>query len=529
VAIDTETPRSPGWWLVQLDAKLRARREGEPLAYGSSTSAAGGSLSLGRPAPWSARALSDGVWANRPGIDLLADYLRGEPPLPTISAGWATAVRPYVRLSRTNFAELVTSAVLDRMIPLGWATAVEDDRDGDQMAARIAAVNDLASTFPEALEHMLALADGYMAVGRHPRRAEPLITAQDPRGCITAEDSATGDPLASLIMSTDEWTGDALAHVHLYDGVDGAGTQTWVARRKAGAMVANWEWDERLSGPTPGFTVVRFKNRGGVGDYERHLDLLDRINDQVFRRIVIALYQAFRQRAAKGLPRHDDQGDEIDYKDVFQADPGAFWDLPEGVEMWESGVVDLTGLLQAIKSDAIMLAAVTATSLHYITPDAASGSAEGASTMRERMIYRTEDRRRRTEAPTARMWAAAFRLMGETARADALRIRTLWQPAERYSLSERAQANAQAKAGDVPWAARMTDIMGYAPADLPRLESMRGADLLFAPLETPTAPNQPGATPATGQQWPQVPAQGADAAGNAPAQGAAAPVPQNAA
>lgn len=478
--IDTKTPRSPGWWLSHLEAKLRIKREGEPLPYGSSTTPSPG-LRLGQPSrAWAARATSDGAWGHRPGIDLLADYLRGEPPLPAMSAAWREAVRPYVRLSRTNFAELVVSAVLDRMIPLGWATAVEDDRDGDQVADRVAKINDFASVFPEALEHMLSVGEGYLAVGAHPSRPEPLITAQDPRGCILAEDSMTGDPLASLILSADEWTGDTLAHVHLYDPARPGQSDTFVARRTG---AGEWSWDEDLGGPTPGFAVVRIRNRAGIGDYERHLDLLDRINDQVFRRIVIALYQAHRQRAAKNLPRYDDRGQEIDYTDMFAADPGSLWDLPEGVEMWESGVVDMAGIRSAVKDDVIALAAVTATSLHYITPDAAAGSAEGASTMRERMVYRTEDRRRRTEAPVARLFAAAFRILGDEQRAQALSIRTLWQPAERYSLSERAQANAQAKAGDLPWAARMTDVLGYSPADLPRLEAMRGADTLFAPLD----------------------------------------------
>jgi hypothetical protein len=518
VPIDTETPRSPGWWLEKLSGKIAARRQGEPLAYSSQTPLRGG-LKLGAPMPWSARATSQAAWGFRPGIDLLADYLRGEPPLPTISDGWAEAVRPYVRLSRTNYADLVISAPLDRMIPLGWATAVEDDRDGDQLADRIARVNDFVAKFPETIEKMLSLGVGYMAAGRHPRREEPVLTNQDPRGCYLASDPLTDDPIASLILSVDEWSGDELAHVHLYapDGV----TDVWVARRDSQA--GEWAWDAKLSGPAPGFTVVEFRNRDGVGDYERHLDLLDRINDQVFRRIAIALYQAFRQRAAKNLPSHDAvTGEEIDYRQVFSADPGALWDLPEGVEMWESGVVDLTGVRMAVKDDVISLAAVTGTSLHYLTPDAAAGSAEGASTMRERMVYRTEDRRRRTDAPISKLFSAAFRLMGEDKRADALAIRTLWQPAERYSVGERASAASQAKAAGLPWAAIMTDVFSYPPSELPRLEQMRGADLLFTEPAVPATPQNAPAQPAQRPSAAQQPASGQPGA-ERPAQ------PQNAA
>jgi hypothetical protein len=264
--------------------------------------------------------------------------------------------------------------------------------------------------------------------------------------------------------------------------------------------------------------VVRFKNRRGVGEYEPHLDLLDRIDNEVFRRIGISAYQAFRQRAAIGLPNEDEDGNEIDYAEIFTADPGAMWQLPEGASMWESGTVDLTGLRMAIKDDIIAFAAVTKTPLHYLTPDAAAGSAEGASMMREGLVYRVEDRRRRFEGPLAQVMALCFRLMGDAARADALAIRTLWQPAERFSLSEKASAAAQAVT-TLPNEAILTDVWQYAPSDLPRLKAARAEDLLFAPLEAaanaPVAPARGPVASASGQ--PNVPAS-SGAGGTAAAQ-----------
>jgi hypothetical protein len=56
------------------------------------------------------------------------------------------------------------------------------------------------------------------------------------------------------------------------------------------------------------------------------------------------------------------------------------------------GQVDLGPVRQAIRDDVQDLAAVTRTPLFYLTPDAANGSAEGASLAREGLVFKTEDR-----------------------------------------------------------------------------------------------------------------------------------------
>jgi hypothetical protein len=174
--------------------------------------------------------------------------------------------------------------------------------------------------------------------------------------------------------------------------------------------------------------------------------------------------------------------------------------------MWESGTVDLTGLRMAIKDDIIAFAAVTKTPLHYLTPDAAAGSAEGASMMREGLVYRVEDRRRRFEGPLAQVMALCFRLMGDSARADALAIRTLWQPAERFS-PQREGVGGGSGGHDVAERGDPDGCVAVRAVDLPRLKAARAEDLLFAPLEAaanaPAAPARGPVASASGQ--PNVP------------------------
>jgi hypothetical protein len=490
VPIDTDQRGAPGWWLRVLSRRLEDRRSGRGWTRDQ----------VGRR-------------DRRPGLDLLQSYLDGDPPLPHVAEGWREALRPFVRQARMNYAELVVEACRERMVPLGFATAADDDRSGDEVAAQVAAANELDLRTADAFEHMLTLGDGYMIVGKEAGSADdapPLITAEDPREVVTAEDPATGRTLAAVKRIRDEWAGGDVAYVYTPGRVDVA------TRRGAEADVSGpgefaggqWEWDPARSGALPpGFDdlvpVFRFRNRRGVGEYEPHLDVLDRINDTIFERVATAKYQAFRQRVAIGLPMeypdgHPKAGQPIDWSAAFLADPGAFWAMPPDVTMWEGNSIDLGPIRLAVKDDVQGLAAVTRTPLYFVTPDAANGSAEGASTQREGLVYRVKDRRRRADSGLARVMATSFRMMGDTQRADALRVRVLWETAEQHSLTERMSAAAQATAAGLPAESVYTDVMGYAPDDLPRLQRERRRDGLYAALLPAPPPARPG-PPAAGR------------------------------
>ena len=58
--------------------------------------------------------LSDAVQRQgRPGLTLLDDYFRGEPPLPWCADGWRDGVLAYLRMSRLNVAELPIGSAVD--------------------------------------------------------------------------------------------------------------------------------------------------------------------------------------------------------------------------------------------------------------------------------------------------------------------------------------------------------------------------------------------------------------------------------
>lgn len=463
--IDTEQPQSPGWWLKILARQLQARRIGRDGAT-----------------RWSRQEVTSSKV--RPGIDLLDDYWRGDPPLrEDIHSGWEPSFRQFVRMGRLNVADLLITSRSARLQLRDFKTAAteantEDQYGGDETARDLAEATDLATVARDTHETMFALADSYVIVtppDLDRGRDHPIATSETPQQVITAHDEATGETLAALKMFRDDWDGSDLAYLFLPGFVHRA--------KKPGAssisdsafrMSRSWDWDGDPQ-PVPGgvrIPVFRFKNRNGVGEFERHLDTLDRINDKIFNEWWIGKIQAFRQRAVKNLPDVDEEGFEIDYTGMFTSSPDAMWQVPDGVEFWESATVDLGPVVNSIQKDLERLAAVSSTPLHMITPDAAEGSAEGASTMKEAHIDLIQDRMDRVKRSWAGVMGAMFAFNGDDDLANPRTIKPLFGPAERHSLTERANAAAQAK-DNLPQEAIWLDIWQYPPSEIARLRDQQ--------------------------------------------------------
>jgi hypothetical protein len=439
--IDTQTPQSPGWWLKRLHTQLLDRR---------------------------------------PRFDLLHSYVEGTNGIP-ITATKATrqAYQRLMRMARTNFAELVIEAPRERINVTGFRAGGDSDALGDRDAWRIWQGNDLDADSMLVHRAALTLGESYAIVGGPDEETGvPVITPEDPRQVIAEYDPARRrKAIAGLKVFADG--GVEYAYLYLPGYVVRAARDA--APIGASSSSAAWEWDTGPQPlPQPVVPVVRFSPKPGpaCGEFEPHLGILDRINFTVLSRMEVATLQAFRQRAVKGVPLTDQSGAAINYDDIFAADPGALWLLPETAEMWESGQVDLNPIRQAIRDDVQDLAAVTRTPLFYLTPDATNGSAEGASLAREGLVFKTKDRLVQFGESWERVMSLAFMFSGAGAAAD---MEVLWAPPERYSLAERYDAAAKANAAGVPWRTVMTDILQFSPQQVERMEAERALDQLLSP------------------------------------------------
>src|SRR5699024_852836 len=163
-------------------------------------------------------------------------------------------------------------------------------------------------------------------------------------------------------------------------------------------------------------------------------DIIDRVNAGVLERRVTSALQAFRQRAMTGgLPEKDADGNDIDWAAVFEPAPGALWDIPSGIEIWESESTGIRPMLDAVKDDLRQWSAVTRTSWTKLIPDSAHQSATGAAAVKEGAILKAKDRLKVADVAASAAVSIALQMQGiETD--DTIRI--TWEPPDHVSLSE---------------------------------------------------------------------------------------------
>lgn len=445
--IDTDTLASPGWWLNRLLTKLAERK---------------------------------------PRYDLLDSYFRGDQAIPIhASKAVRQSYRQLMAMARTNFAELAVEAIRERTTPVGFRTGASGDEFGDAEAWRIWQANSLDADSAIVHRTCYALGDAYVIVGGvDPEIKAPLISPEDPRQVIVESDPRRRRrSLAALKLFRDDVFGVTRAYVYLPGEVWQATTTT---ENPDGH--ADWNWVSDIPIPLPAkiVPVVRFANRVDMfgcssSEFERHLAILDRINYTILSRIEVATIQAFRQRAVKGVPDKDEDGNDVDYDDIFAADPGALWIMPQTAELWESGQVDLGPIRQAIRDDVQDFAAVTRTPLFYLTPEANNGSAEGASLAREGLVFKTEDRLVSLGEDWEQVESYAFLFAGDTQRAALPDLEIIWAPAERFTLAARADAASKAQMAGVPWRTIMSDIWQFSPQQIARMEAERATEALLSP------------------------------------------------
>lgn len=430
-------------------------------------------------------------------LTLLHNYRVGKAPLPRGAENAREAFESFSAMARTNFADLIASALGERISLAGFQSQTDNDITGDPELGSLMRRAGLDVISGDVTKRMLTQSVGYVIVGDIDEETDAaVVTDEDPLFCIGMPDPDRPRKLiAGLKIKHDDAYDVDRAYLFLAGKVFGPGqrAQLWVAERKAlgrmgavtGFSFQEWSWTPDRSGFLihDRVPMVRFDNDGGMGEYEPHTDLLDRINHGILQRMVIAVLQAFKQRAVKGLPPvypkgHPQEGKEIDYGDVFRSDPAAFWMLPPDTEMWESAEVSLQPVIAAVSADIQQLASVTRTPLHMMMPAGDNQSAEGANLQREGLTFKSKDRIKRVRHPWGQTAALMLLQAGETNRAALTKIRALFDNPELLSLSERADAAAKGRA-DIPLRSLLTMIWQFPPELVDAMMTERLDDLVL--------------------------------------------------
>lgn len=436
----------------------------------------------------------------------LQSRFEGNSPLPFVSDIQRSAVKWFVEKSRTNFERVIVNAVLSRLRIRGIRTAVDSDEGGDA---------DAFTTWRRARGKLftldvhkmtLAMSLAYLIVGKDDD-GNLLVTAEDPRLVTAITDPANPyKVLAALKLFHDDVEQADVAYLYLpgrlmvakkprkrapgsSDVRFNPAAYTWdvnilsslgeVIHQGASGPIewlAETDGEGNIDGLVP---VVPFVNEDGKSEFEPFISQIDRINQQILQRMTIATIQAFKQRAFKGLPKTDpDTGEVIDYDQIFVADPGAVWNIPASVEIWESGQVDMSSILMAIRDDVKDLYGTSGTPAYLASPDAANASAEAASLQREQTTFKVESRQDRFEPAHDLACELIFKTLGDVERSQPGTIEVMWAPAERYSMTERSSAIAQTK-GVIPRYQQLTEIWGMDPAQADRAMSELTDDFIL--------------------------------------------------
>jgi hypothetical protein len=152
LSIDVSTPGSPGWWMQHLWRQLNAEQ---------------------------------------PRLHRLDLYRRGQPPvvMGVNSERLRTAYARFQSMCRSNFADLIVTAMTNRMSVRAIRTAAANDDNGDQAAWRLWSANGFPVYQTDLYRMMGTFGVAYGAAGSPvDESGEPVLTVEDPRQTITVQD-----------------------------------------------------------------------------------------------------------------------------------------------------------------------------------------------------------------------------------------------------------------------------------------------------------------------------------------------------
>lgn len=417
-------------------------------------------------------------------LDWLVKRTEGESPLShRVDAALYERYCEFQRRARANWPDMIVRSRRERIRLSGFGTDAENDADGDSIAMAMAKRARLLAELPDAIEFALTTGRGPMIVGRTNGRT--LVTAEDPREMAIFRDPADKSIRAGFKIKADPdmgwmraylyWTQNGTHYCHVARREIPVGSTVWPVFTEA------WEWDPDFGGidgqvlSTDVLPIVELKPRHGVGVFERHLDLLDKITFQTLSGLIIMSLQAAKQRAAIGLPDEDEDGNEYDWDGILQAGPGALWNLPEGVELVELSEANLSGLLEFQREARRELSDLTATPLRASVSDSANQTAEGAAYAREQLVFSIEDFIELANEPVATAQALIAQWEGDSSRSDPIGVIPKWMDPARRSLAEMGDVDSKAQK-TLPLKERLVKIWQYSPAEAERIAAEKRAE-----------------------------------------------------
>ncbi|MFB7115750.1 phage portal protein [Streptomyces sp. NPDC056291] len=473
--VDADKPESPGWWLQRLGKRLLDERDDSRDDEGEVT----------------------------PGLNTLRKYAEGKAPLPHVPGLDPKEVTEWMKDARTNWASLVLDSPVERLGVDGFRFGGSGDEDSvkaDDDANRIWRENGMRAD--SGLVHYGALSQrrAFVLVEKNDD-GRPVLTHETPRQ--VAVEHAPGNHrrlAAGLKLWRDDWTGQTRATLWTPDKVYGFVTkQENPVFSGRVASLRSWEAsalpnskDSELPNDLEAVPLVPFINRrnrreSGFAEHEDVISVQNRINLSLIYLIAAMKYGAFRQRWAAGLEVDEDPvtGAKIQ---PFQLDIRKLWTTADpDVKFGEFAATDLIPYVRSVEAAVQDLAALSRTPPHYLIGAVVNVSGDALKAAETGLVAKVKDRQVSFGESWENVMRLSFRVLGETAKAEAWDLETVWRDPESRTVSELADAAVKKSSAGVPWRQRMED-MGYTPQQISRMEIDRAADAMNA---VPTTDPQP--------------------------------------
>lgn len=431
-------------------------------------------------------------------IARLRSYVNGNAPLPEMGQNTKATWLAFQRKSRTNFGGIACQSHANRIRARGVRVGSDDKSPASVAARRISRDNQFPMVLGDAIWDMLSARTGYLVGGVGPD-GRALLASERPEQFY-----AEPDPMrpwrtrAALKVWRDTVAGVDYALAWAPGAMQEFARESWVtftgrAEDKTVRLVNAGGWQP--TGPAEAFTggvpVWIFDRRDGMGLIEPHLDVIDRINLGKLQRLSIAAIQAFRQRALKKdpgvkLPEKDEKGNPIDWNQVFEPAPGALWDLPAGIDIWESSPTNLRPLLDGEKADARDFAAVTGTPVSMLQPDSANQSAGGAAATTAQQVDACESDIDRIKLAAAAAMVTALQIEGidlgeETVEVD-------FENPSWVTLAEKMDAYSKAIAAGMSPSMAQKTYLGWSQDQIEEDARNRARERAAMPTDLPSIP-----------------------------------------